>query len=262
VCGKPGLDIICKSLPALRKLKNIAFCVVNGENANMHGLSPENAELIFTHGADVITLGNHTWSQRSIIPYLDDCRYILRPGNFAPQVPGRGWGVFDSPLGDVFVMNLIGRLGVDNMTDSPFLALDRALATADARRSKIVLLDFHAEATSEKLAMRYYADGSLAAGIQDNSPPRVTCMWGTHTHVQTSDAEVSRRGMGYITDLGMCGAIDSILGVNPQTSVDHFLGNPRLRYEATDGDAKLEGAIFEVDADTGMCLGVEPVRIT
>ncbi|MDR2501642.1 MAG: YmdB family metallophosphoesterase [Oscillospiraceae bacterium] len=250
VCGKPGLDIIRSKLPGLKRHYDISFCVVNGENADMRGLTPDQADMLLTFGADVVTLGNHAWSNRSILPYLDDNRFILRPGNFAPQAPGRGWDVFPSPMGNIFVMSLIGRLGMDSMTDSPFFALDRALSSDAAGRCRIRLVDFHAEATSEKLAMRHYAAG------------RVTCLWGTHTHVQTSDAEVTRDGAGYITDLGMTGAVDGILGVKPETSVDHFLGNPRLRYETAAGAAKLECCIFEVFPDSGKALRAEALRIT
>ncbi|MDR3209405.1 MAG: YmdB family metallophosphoesterase [Oscillospiraceae bacterium] len=249
VCGKPGQEKLCRELPALRKFKNIAFCVVNGENSDMHGILPETADMYFAHGVDVITLGNHTWGKKSIIPYMKETRYLLRPANYAPHAPGIGWTVAQAPFGEVCVINLIGRVGINDMSDNPFFELDRVLEQSEVQRCGVILLDFHAEATSEKLAMRYHADG------------RLTCVWGTHTHVQTSDAEVTALGLGYITDLGMTGAADSILGVIPKTSLDHFLGNPRSRYESAEGDAKLEGCIFEINAETGRCISAEAIRL-
>lgn len=247
VSGNVGLEILAKKLRPLKKLKNIAFTVINGENASVVGITPAQADSLFEYGADVITLGNHTWDKREIAEYLDDCRYILRPSNYAPQVRGRGWGVFDSPFGDVCVINLIGRCHMDFGTENPFFEADKILK---APKAKITLVDFHAEATSEKLAMAYHLDG------------RVSAMWGTHTHVQTSDAGVFKQGMGYITDLGMTGPVVSVLGVKPEQSISKFLGNPPQRYESAVGAAKIEGAIFEIDTETGKCVGVESIRIT
>ncbi|MDR3277378.1 MAG: YmdB family metallophosphoesterase [Oscillospiraceae bacterium] len=246
VVGKTGLAMLSEQLRGVKKYKNIAFTVVNGENADNLGILPAQAEEIFAAGADVITLGNHTWSRRDIKPYLDDCAYILRPANYAPQVPGRGWGVFDSSFGSVAVMNLIGRCDMPFGSENPFFEADKILKQLGC---KVILADMHAEATSEKLAMAYYLDG------------RVSAVWGTHTHVQTSDARVFPNGTGAITDLGMTGACESILGVKPEQSISRFLGNPPTRYEDAGGRAKIEGAIFEIDPETGKCAGAEAIRI-
>jgi metallophosphoesterase (TIGR00282 family) len=246
VVGKTGLAALTEQLRGVKKLKNIAFTVVNGENADNLGILPAQAEELFAAGADVITLGNHTWSRRDIKPYLDDCAYILRPANFAPQVPGRGWGVFDAAFGPVAVMNLIGRCDMQFGSENPFFEADKILKQLDC---KVILTDMHAEATSEKLAMSYYLDG------------RVSAVWGTHTHVQTSDARVLPNGTGAITYLGMTGACDSGLGVKPEQSISRVLGNPPTRYEDAGGRAKIEGAIFEIDPETGKCAGVEAIRI-
>ena len=187
VVGAPGLDFLCHRLRSLIRLKQIAFTVVNGENAALRGLTPADAEDIFSAGADVITLGNHTFGKSAIQPYLDDCPRILRPANLAPQNPGRGWGDFETSFGPVRVVNLIGRCGMDFHPDNPFLEMDRILKKDPP---VVILTDMHAEATSEKLAMGYYLDG------------RVSAVWGTHTHVQTSDAGVLPKKTGYITDLG------------------------------------------------------------
>ena len=247
VSGQGGLDFLCSRLRPVRKLYNVAFTVVNGENASMKGLTPRQAEDMFCAGADVITLGNHTYGRNNIIPFLDDSSYILRPSNYAPQNPGRGWGIYDTSFGQITVMNLIGRCGMNFGTENPFFEADKILKSANTR---VTLLDFHAEATSEKLAMANYLDG------------RVTAVWGTHTHVQTSDAMVLPGGTGYITDVGMTGPVNSVIGVRPEDSISMFLGNPPRRYEPAQGPCKMECAVFEIDPQTGKTLSVEALRIT
>jgi len=247
VSGSAGLEFLTKNLRPLQKKRNISFTVVNGENASVFGLTGTQADAIISAGADVVTLGNHTWDKREMIGYVEESRYILRPANYAPQNPGRGWGVFDSPFGDVCLISLIGRCHMDFGTDNPFFEADRILKQSKAR---ITLVDIHAEATSEKQAMGFYLDG------------RVSAVWGTHTHVQTSDARVLPQGTGFITDLGMTGPVLSVIGVKPEQSISKFLGNPPRRYESAGGPAMLEGAVFEIDPDTGKCVGVEAIRIS
>lgn len=247
IAGRCGLEMLSRRLRSIQKFENIRFTVVNGENAAGIGITPQQAREILSAGADVITLGNHTWGRQEIAETLDENPYILRPANFAPQTPGRGLGLYETSFGKVAVINLIGRCNMDFGPDNPFLEADRLLKNLDAG---IVLVDFHAEATSEKLALGSYLDG------------RVSAVWGTHTHVQTSDARVLPRGTGYITDLGMTGAINSVIGVKTDISISFFLGNPPRRFEAADGEAKLECAVFEIDEKTGRCLGVRALRIT
>ena len=246
VVASAGLEFLQKRLGSLRRLTGADFVVVNGENAAGVGLTSRQAQDMLDAGADVITLGNHSFQKQEVFSFLDDSGRILRPANFAPQTPGRGWGVYDSRYGPVLVMNLIGRCGMDFGPDNPFHAADKILKENKAR---FCLLDFHAEATSEKLAMGWYLDG------------RVSAVWGTHTHVQTSDAGVLPGGTGYITDLGMTGPKHSVLGVKPEQSISMFLGNPRSRYEAAPGPVKLEGAVFRLDKSSGRCLSVEALRI-
>jgi len=246
VCGQSGLDFLCRSLRRLKAEKKITFAVVNGENAAVKGILPRQAEALLDAGADVITLGNHTFGKNGIQDYLDDCPSILRPANLAPQNPGRGWGMFDTSFGEVCVVNLIGRCDMNFGPDNPFFCMDRIL---EREKPAFTLVDFHAEATSEKLAMAWYLDG------------RVSALWGTHTHVQTSDARVFPKGTGYITDLGMTGPADSVLGIRPEQSVSLFLNNPPQRFETAPGRCKLEGAVFSLDTQTGLCVGVEPVRL-
>ena len=246
VAGSAGLEFLLDELRTVKKEKDIAFTVVNGENAAIFGISRNQAANLINGGADVVTLGNHTWGRRDIADFLDDSPYILRPANYAPQNPGRGWGIYHAPFGEVCVINLIGRCHMDFGTENPFFEADRILKGLD---TPFVLIDFHAEATSEKLAMAYYLDG------------RISALWGTHTHVQTSDACVFPKGTGYITDLGMTGPAVSVIGIKPEQSISRFLGNPPQRYESAPGSAKLEGAVFTLDEKTGRCLSVEPLRI-
>ena len=246
ICGEPGLSFLDKNLKKIKEERRIDFTVVNGENANVVGITPRQADAIFRAGADVITLGNHTWTRSELQPYLDERRKILRPANFGPQCPGRGIAVFSTKFGDVCVLNLMGRFTLDANTDNPFVIADGYMAEI---KEKIILVDFHAEGTSEKRAMGYLLDGKASA------------VWGTHTHVQTSDACVLPGGTGYITDIGMTGAVQSVLGINPEQSIGKFMGDPPRRYEAAGGAAKLEGCIFEIDSDTGRCLGAEAIRI-
>ena len=248
VTGESGINFLSKKLRPIKKFKKIDFTVVNGENASLRGITPRQADDILSSGADVITLGNHSFDRQNILPYLDNNSYILRPANASPLAPGRGWGVFETPFGNVCVINLQGRCDMPFGADSPFFAADDILHAC--RDTKIILVDFHASATSEKGAMAFYLDG------------RVSVVWGTHTHVQTSDACVLPGGTGFITDLGMSGPILSILGIRPEQSVGNFLGDPeRHPYEIAPGDCKIEGAIFEVDTVTGRCVGVESIRI-
>lgn len=250
ICGDAGLRILAAKLGTVKRHYDIAFTVVNGENANGLGIMPKHADMIFDAGADLITLGNHTWSRKEICAYLDDNNDILRPANFARHVPGRGWGIFEAAFGSVCVANLLGRVEIDIKSDNPFTLADDIIEKAKKEHVKVILVDFHASATSEKYAMAFYLDG------------RVTALWGTHTHVQTSDACVFPGGMGYITDLGMTGATESVIGMKPEQSISNFLGNPPERFLSADGLSRIEGAVFEVDEENGKCVSVEAVRIS
>ena len=247
VCGEPGLNFLDKRLKEFKKDMGIDFAVVNGENANVVGITPRQADAIFRAGADAVTLGNHTWTRTEMQPYLDERTKILRPANFGPQCPGRGIQVFSRPFGDICLLNLLGRFTLDSNTDNPFVIADGYMAEI---KEKIILVDFHAEGTSEKRAMGYMLDG------------RASAVWGTHTHVQTSDACVLPKGTGYITDLGMTGPMHSVLGIDPEQSIGKFLGDPPRRYESAKGRCVMECCIFEIDPDTGRCIGAEAHRLT
>ena len=244
VVSEGGLIYLRRHLPRLKRERAIDFCVVNGENAAVLGMTPKNAEEIFTAGADVITMGNHTWGKRELIPYIEDSPYVLRPANLPPQQPGRGWGVYDSKFGKIAVIDLIGRCSMDYTPDNPFLQVERILKKLDTR---LIFVELHAEATSEKLAMGWMLDG------------RVSAVWGTHTHVQTADERVLPKGTGYLTDLGKTGPRNSVLGIKPELSIQKFRGDLTRRYEPAPGPNKLEGCIFTIDVQTGRCTNVERV---
>ncbi len=246
VVGNPGLERVRRSLRRLIRETKADFTIVNGENAAVVGITPDQAEDIFDAGADVVTLGNHSFGKREIVTYLEDNSRILRPANYAPQAPGLGWNVYDSKGGDVAVIDLIGRCNMDYGPDNPFLMIDKILKQVEAR---IVLVEIHAEATSEKLAMGYMLDG------------RVSAVWGTHTHVPTADARVLPKGTGYVTDLGMTGPRESVLGIRPDLSIAKFRGDLTERYRWAEGPTKLEAVLFTIDSSTGKCLRAERVDV-
>lgn len=245
VC-EPGMERIRRSLRRLIRDTGADFTVVNGENASVVGITPAQAEDILDAGADVITLGNHSFARREIVDYLDESRRILRPTNYAPQAPGVGWRVFESRAGDVAVIDLIGRVNMDYTPDNPFLMVEKILPKLD---TKLILVEIHAEATSEKLAMGYHLDG------------RVSAVWGTHTHVPTADPQVLPGGTGYVTDLGMTGPQYSVLGIQPKLSVAKFRGDLPQRYRPAEGPTKLEAVLFTLDTASGKCTQVRRVDV-
>ena len=247
VVGESGLNCLERRLRSIKRHKDIHFTVVNGENASGVGILPRQAQAIFDAGADVITLGNHTWNRLQIADYLDENPYILRPANYTSRVPGRGWGVYEGPRGlRIGVLNLIGRCEMDCNFDNPFTAADHWVKNGGA---DVILVDFHAEATSEKGAMGWYLDG------------RVQAVWGTHTHVPTADAQILPKGTGFVTDLGMVGPARSVLGIRPQQAINRFLGGLPQRYEQADGPCKLNSVCFSIDTARGVCVAAERLDI-
>lgn len=247
VVGDPGLDYLDRRLRELKRRYDVHFTVVNGENASGVGILPKQAHSIFDSGADVITLGNHTWNRLQITDFLEDNEYILRPANYTHRVPGRGCGVYDTVNGlRVGIVNLIGRTAMDANSDNPFFAADKVIRHTDA---DLWFVDFHAEATAEKGAMGFYLDG------------RVQGVWGTHTHVPTADTQILPNGTGFVTDLGMTGPAVSVLGIPARQSINRFLGGLPMRYECAEGPCKLNAVLFTVDTATRKCVSVERVDI-
>lgn len=247
VVGQGGLDILNRRLRQIQREYDIHFTVVNGENADVVGIHPRQAKEIYDAGADVITLGNHTWNRLQITDLLDEASYLLRPANYAGPVPGRGAGVFEGPQGlTIGVMNLMGRLDLNSNLDSPF---KKAREILGQTQCDVWLCDFHAEATSEKGALAWYLDGQVQA------------LWGTHTHVPTADCQVLPRGTGFVTDLGMTGPAQSILGIPPQQSINLFLGGLPRRYEEAKGPCKVNSCRFTIDTGAGRCVAVERIDL-
>ena len=246
VVGGPGMDRVCRSLRWLKKKTGADFVVVNGENASVVGITPQQAEDILDAGADVITMGNHTFAKREIVPYMEDSSRILRPANYAPQTPGIGYGVYETGCGPVAVIDLQGRVNMDYTPDNPFLQVEKILKEV---KIKLILVELHAEATSEKLAMGYMLDG------------RISALWGTHTHVPTADTRILPKGTGYVTDLGMTGPKHSVLGIRPELSIAKFMGDLPERYRWADGPTKMEAVLFTIDSRTGLCRKAERVDI-
>jgi len=247
VVGDSGLDFLCSHLPALRRMYGVHFTVVNGENAASNGLLPRQAHAIFSAGADVITMGNHTWNKLQIVQFMRDNPYILRPANYTSKAPGRGAGVYDGPRGlRIRVVNLIGRCEMDSNYDNPFFRMDGILRGEEA---DVTLVDFHGEATSEKGAMAWYLDG------------RAQALWGTHTHVPTADGQILPQGLGFVTDLGMTGPALSVIGIKPQQAINRFMGGLPQRFEPAEGPQKLNAVLFTIDTGERRCTQLRRVDI-
>ncbi len=241
VVGEGGQDILSRRLPGLREETGAHFTVVNGENASGVGITPAQARRIMEAGADVITLGNHTWNRIQIGAFLDKEDRILRPANYAGRVPGRGFGIYQCQGLRLAVLNIMGRVDLNSNLDSPFKAANFHWSRGGF---DLMLVDFHAEATSEKGAMGWHLDGRAAA------------VWGTHTHVPTADCRVLPGGTGFVTDLGMTGPINSVLGIKPENSLNLFLGGLPRRYEEAEGRCKLNACLFTIDTEKKRCLSV------
>lgn len=247
VVSDSGCEFIRKKLPSFKKLKGIDFTIANGENSSAgNGITPFSADHLFTSGVDFITTGNHVYRRKEVYDYLDDSKYVVRPFNFPSGNPGRGVALIDTGMYSIGVINLMGTMFMDNL-ENPFYAADKALKELEGK-TKIILVDFHAEATSEKQALAYYLDG------------RVSAVYGTHTHVLTNDDRILGGGTGYITDIGMCGVIDSVLGVEKNIVIEKFMSNMPARFDNAKGRCMINGCIFTIDEKTGKCLGTEAVR--
>ncbi|MGE4488669.1 MAG: TIGR00282 family metallophosphoesterase [Kiritimatiellales bacterium] len=243
--GSTGRQIFQRITRRLRDEGRFDFVIANAENAaGGRGPSPEIVEALFSAGADAITLGDHTWDDKNIGPLLETEPRIVRPANYPPAAAGRGMTVLETEEGPICLISLIGRVFMDP-ADCPFRTADRLLGLT---RTKTVLVDFHAEATSEKIAMGRYLDG------------RVTGLFGTHTHVQTSDETLLPNGTAYITDLGMTGPKDSVIGREVDPVVQRFLTGMPQKFDTSKKDPALEGVIIDVDVQSGKARSIERIR--
>ena len=248
VVGSIGCKFLRSKLPTLKKIKNIDFVICNGENsADGNGITVSSANFLFDSGVDAITLGNHTFRRKEFYEYIDECKFIARPANFTSKaVPGKGIINVDTGRRIITVINLMGNMFLDSQLDNAFQCIDETLKMAV---SKIIIVDFHAETTSEKRAMGYYLDGKVSA------------VFGTHTHVQTSDGQILPNGTGYITDLGMTGPEDSVLGVKSEIIIDRLKNGGKAGFRLADGECRLDGCIFDIDVKSGKCTGVERISL-
>ncbi len=240
VVGQEAVAYLEKNLGRLKDRLGADFCAVNGENAAAgNGIDRRSAERLFYAGADVITSGNHIWQKKETAALLDEERRLLRPANYPSDAPGNGYAVLDAEGLRVLVISVMGTVYLDPL-DDPFRTVDRILAAE--KDCDVILVDLHGEATSEKRAMGFYLDG------------RVSAMWGTHTHVQTADLTVLPGGTGYITDLGMTGPRDSVLGVRPDIIIRKLKTHMPGRFDLAEGNINLHGALFTLSRQTGKVL--------
>ncbi len=249
IIGKPGRLAVVSSLRDLRAELELDLVIANGENlAAGAGLTPSLAEELFANGVDVITSGNHIWDKREIYDYLDTGRPVLRPLNYPDDAPGRGWLLHTLPDGDrVAVINVMGRVFM-NQLDSPFAAMDSLLDGAAEPLPPLRIVDFHCEITSEKNAMGWYLDG------------RVTAVLGTHTHVPTADARVLPKGTAYISDVGMTGPRDSVIGFSLETVLPRFLTHLPTRFAVADGPVSLNAVVVEADRSSGRARSIAQIQ--
>lgn len=249
VCGSIGCDFLRAKLPAFKKLKAIDMVIANGENsADGNGIMPASAEHLFSSGVDVITGGNHSFQRREAMNLYDNNDRVLRPANYPAGTPGNGTAILDFGYTSVAVINLLGVVYLPSM-DDPFVSADRLVKQAKDSGAKIIILDFHAEATAEKRGIGFYLDGKVSA------------VFGTHTHVQTADEQILPHGTGYITDLGMTGPVQSVLGVKPEIAISKMKNKLPVRFENADDPCMLNGCIFEIDPYNGKTVDIERVNI-
>lgn len=247
VVGDNGCDFLEKRLPELKKRYDIDFCIVNGENASEgNGILPVAANRIFTFGADVITGGNHTARRKEIYTALEENDFLLRPANLPSAIPGKGICICDLGYTSIAVINILGTVYMESM-NSPFETADKLIEEAKGEGAKIIIVDFHAEATSEKRAMGFYLDG------------KVTALFGTHTHVQTNDAQLLPKGTAYITDIGMTGPKHSVLGVDKDIIISKMKDKMPVRFLNSDEKPMLSGIVIDVDRE-GKAIGIAAIN--
>ncbi len=249
VVSQAGCDFLRQKLPGYKRFAGVDLCICNAENsAKGNGVTPRSAEFLLSSGVDCLTTGNHAFRRRECYDFFDETPFVVRPYNYPAGAPGRGVCVLDLGRVRVGVLNLMGTMFLEPL-ENPFDAAERALR--ELSDCRVVLVDFHAEATSEKKAMGFFLDG------------RVSAVCGTHTHVQTSDECVLPGGTGYITDLGMCGAVDSVLGVQKEIVIEKFRTALPVRFDTVEtGPCALEGCLFDIDETTGRCRSVQRLRLT
>ncbi len=248
IVGKPGRFVLSQMCKPLKEKFGAHYVISNIENAaGGFGITPEMAQKIFSYGVNCQTSGNHIWDRMDIIKYIDEEPRLLRPANYPPGCPGNGYLIADDGGVKIGIINLMGRTYLKDI-DCPFRVADKIISTI-REQTKIIIIDFHAEVTSEKQALAYYLDGGVSAVI------------GTHTHVQTADETISAKGTAYITDVGMTGAFDSIIGMAKAPSLERFLTGMPKRFSCAKDDVRISGVVLTVDSETGQAVEIEPFNL-
>ena len=248
IVGESGVEKLEKELPKIKEEKNIDFIIVNGENAaSGMGITKSNFNGMIKAGANVITLGNHTWAKKDVFGFINDSK-ILRPANYTKGVPGKGYGIYEVNEKKIAVINLIGRVDMNVLSENPFQVSKNIIQRLKGKVDYIIV-DFHAEATAEKIALARFLDGE------------VTAIFGTHTHVQTADEKVLPKGTGYITDIGMTGPENSVIGMDIVASIKRFETTLPERYKIAEGSCILNGCIFETDNESNKVINIERIQI-
>lgn len=245
--GNAGIQELSKRLTKIRKDKNIDFVIVNGENsAEGMGMTEKNFKDILAQNIDVITMGNHTWGKKDIFKFIDHPK-LIRPANYPEGVVGKGYNIYNFRNKKIAVINLIGRVDMNVLSENPFIIAKKIIEKIK-NQVDIIVVDFHAEATAEKIAMGNYLDG------------KATIVYGTHTHVQTADEQILPKGTGYISDIGMTGPKNSVIGMDIKASIKRFETTLPERYRIATGECKLNGVIFDIDDETNKVKNIERVK--
>ena len=247
IVGESGVQKLKTVLPKIKNEEQIDFVITNGENsAGGMGITEKNYKDILFAGTDVITMGNHTWAKKDIFKFIDDAQ-IVRPANYTEGIPGKGYTIIKAKNKNIAVINLIGRVDVNVLSENPFKVASKIVEKIN-EEADIIIIDFHAEATAEKIALGHYLDG------------KVTAIFGTHTHVQTADAKILPNGTGYITDIGMTGPEHSVIGMEISASIKRLETTLPEKYKLAEGDCMFNGVIFEIDEETNKVISVKTVQ--
>lgn len=249
IVGRPGREAVHQLLPQLREEYALDFVIANAENsAAGAGIIPKVAEELFSYGCDVLTTGDHIWDKKEVLDFLDKTPNLLRPANCQAQTPGKGFFVAETEQGKkIAVINLLGRVFIRYNVNCPFEAASKILEEVKGQ-TQIIVVDFHGEATSEKIAFGHFIDGKVSA------------VFGTHTHVQTADDKILPCGTGYITDVGMTGPFDSVIGQKKENIIERFLTSMPSKFEVAEGDIGLNGVVFTLDDTTGKAMNIVRVQ--
>ena len=248
IIGSAGVNELKLRLKEIKEKENIDFTIVNGENsAEGMGITEKNFNDIISQGVDVVTMGNHTWGKKDIFKFIDNPK-IIRPANYPEGVVGKGYNIYECKGKKIAVMNLMGRVDINILTENPFLKAKQIIEKIH-NQVDMIFVDFHAEATAEKVAMGYYLDG------------RVNAIFGTHTHIQTADEQILENGTAYITDIGMTGPEHSVIGMDVKASIKRFETTLPERYRIAEGKCIFNGTIFEIDDKTSKVTSIKRVYI-